>query len=82
MQQILFGIFFYRYLAIVQFSRIMRHFVTRKVSDEDLTRVEVALQGVAVSDPGGAIDADAARALAPRARVPVLHEHVPLVHQR
>ncbi len=51
------------------------------ISYEHPTRVEVALQCVAVSDPGGAIDADAARALAPRARVPVLHEHVPLVHQ-
>jgi hypothetical protein len=57
----------------------MRHFVTRKViSYEHPTRVKVALQCVAVRDAGGAIDADAARALAPRARVPVLHEHVPL----
>jgi hypothetical protein len=49
---------------------------------EHPTRVEVALQCVAVCDPCRAIDADAARALAPRARVPVLHEHVPLVHPR
>jgi hypothetical protein len=54
----------------------------RSFRSELPTRVEVALQCVAVRDPGSAIDADAARALAPRARVPVLHEHVPLMHPR